>query len=563
MMLCFARFYLKVSVWGLFVGSTTAALHAFDPAKYISTKQPKPIFLFEGEALKDFTRNLKSFYFSLRKDQKSKQIEWNFLMQLVNTRVGLNLFGEKQLRKTGIDNRKKFGIILYEPKSRRKNIFQLLIPAKNPKKLYAWSKRNFLRKNKQSKKSVQKIQTVKELKKGEFLQVVLQENQFYLARGKNHISFSNDKNIALSGVQTHENNLRKSEAYQLFAKSFSIPKKGRLGIFFATNEIFSLLKQVPWIPYFKISHPPMNMILANTRFIGGEINSHSKQFSLLMRHALKKDFFKKNDKKMIDFQLDFLDHKAGLNPLGLGSLKLDHNTNKKALHLSGLFHPERIWSYLDRAYFLNLGRILPVRGAAQTFKPIFQPHLKGNISIIVWGLLPGRFSLSLKDMDFVGSLGLKSGSADKIKKNLERKLKTAFTRYRLRLTKEKIKNQYDLWGIQWSESIRRQNILRKFYILFYKDQFNIFSGRKNIARFLGSKGPDIIQQNKATLSAGSKESSGVILVDIDRIYQLVSKSNLGMLFPQYVGYIKELKDLVIHSFQKENSVFSELKLIIK
>ena len=563
MMLCFARFYFKVSVWGLLIGSNITAIHGFDPVKYIATKQQKPIFLFEGEALKDFTKNLKTFYFSLRKNQKSKQVEWNFLMERINSNAGLNIFGEKQLRKTGIDNRKKFGIILYKPKNRRKNIFQLLIPAKDPKKLYTWSKRNFLRKNKRSKKSVQKIKTVKELKKGEFLQVVLKKNQFYLAKGKHHISFSNDRNIALSGVQTHENNLSKSEAYQLFAKNFSTPKKGRLGRFFATNEIFVFLKQVPWIPYFKISHLPMKMILANTRFIGGEVISHSKQFSLLMKHAFKKDFFKKNDKKMIDFQLDFLDAKANLSSLNMGSLKLDHNTSKKVLHLSGLFHPERIWYYLNRAYFLNLGSILPVRGVAQTFKPIFQPHLKGNISIIVLGLLPGRFSLSLKDMDFVGSLGLKSGSADKIKKNLERKLRTAFTRYRLRLTKEKTKNQYDLWGIQWNESIRRQNILRKFYILFYKDQLNIFSSRKNIARFLGSTGSDIIQQNQTILSAGSKESSGIILVDIDRIYQLVSKSNLGALFPQYVGYIKELKNLVVHSFQKENSVFSELKLIIK
>ena len=534
-----------------------SVVFAFEPAKHVFNTNDRLLLFLEGENLKSFRKGFKSFYFSLREDAKNKKIEWNFLVQWLTSKIGFNLFNTKEARKIGIDNRHKFGFAMYKPSRGRGNGVQLLIPTSNADKFYLWFKNYFTKKTREVNQSSLNL---RELKKGNLLQISFGKKRFYLAKSVAHVSFSNNQTIAIQGTQVRKNNLINSEIYKLFIKYLK-KNKGHLASFLATPSIFSSMSQLSWFPFFKLNTSNTKIILKNTKLIHGEISVNSDGFNLSMRHLLQKKFLKKDDKKMIDFQLDFIT-KSDKNALEIGSLKLDKSENHKMLHLTGIFNPQYLWAYLDKIPFLNLAKLLPLKRPSRLLKKIFASSIRGNVSIIIMRPLPGRLSFNLHDTDFIASIGLKKETQKKIKAKLEKFLKNSFKRYGFQLRKDNHDKQR-LWELTWSERVKKQILPRKLYVFFHDDTLSIVSTKKSIGNFLDNQGDDVIEQNSDILSAGKQETSGLILFDVDQIYRFVSKSSLGLLFPQYVGYIKNIKSLIFHSFQKNDTIFSEFKVRLK
>ena len=134
------------------------SLFSFEPAEHVSVKDSKKkiLLFFETNSIQNTLSNLKSFYFSLRKQAKTKEIEWNFLVQLVTSRIGINLLDINTLKKIGVNTRGKLGMVIYHSlqKSLQKKPVKILIPINNSKKFYTYLKRVF-------KQRVKKLQSPK------------------------------------------------------------------------------------------------------------------------------------------------------------------------------------------------------------------------------------------------------------------------------------------------------------------------------------------------------------------------------------------------------------------
>ncbi len=557
------KFFLNTIIFILCSAKIIASAPTFEPAKYIENITPKDknIFLFlEGKNLKSFTKQLKLFYFSLRRGSRNKTIEWNSLVRWINSKTGLSLFENKKIQKMGIDNHLKFCLILYKSPIKIQGTIQLLIPALNSNKLYKYLKKYLYNRTQSNIKILDKV---RELQKNKLLELSIGRHLFYLVKGTHHIILGNNKKMALKSTQIQKNNLYKSTIYQLFKKESSVKRKGHLASFFANSGLFNYIKKIRWFPFFKSYTPKTKLLLANTKLISGEVAVTSNQFNLSIQHLFETTFLEQGDKQIFDFELDFFKKKQGDYSVKIGSLKLDKNTDKKILHFTGLFNPKYIWHYQNKIPFINLYKIFPKNKIAQPLKKMLQFYLRGNISIIIIKPLAQRLPLHLQDTHFIANIGLKQILSKKTKKRLEYLLQKMLTNYKFQFIKETYKNKHDLWKFHWNERIKGQIISKTFFLLFHNAQLSILSKRENIDKVLNNSGKNVIKKHNNILSANTQESSGLILVDVNQLYDIINKSGLGALFPQYLSYIRRVKTLLIHSFQRKNSVFSEFKIILQ
>ena len=401
----------------------------------------------------------------------------------------------------------------------------------------------------------------------------------------------------MGAASPQNQSLKDSPAYKQLIQDFSKEKKkGSLACFLLNQKAFGVLGALPIIKstsFFRTDSIRAKLLLDQTVMIGGHLVSTPQKLGILVKHSLSKGFLK--DKKVIDFQFDFIDFTkiaSSKNGLSIRSLRLNHMQGKKVVHLSSLFHVDDFWNTLRKPGFLSVERLLTWSlgsGSKETqlysFKKVLQPHLKGNISVVLPEPAYITFPPSFDSLDFIISVGVKKRGASVLKKNIEKYLKKFFKLPQMKVKKE----NSQLWEVTWTDRTQSRQRQRKrqlsknknppltpprvtkSFFLFISDkdeELTITSQKKYLSMISRSskhknKKSNVIKANRNILSANAKETSGIVLIDLANIYSLLQKSQIGLMFPQYIDYLKYTNKIVIHSFQRGDDIYSELGLSLK
>ena len=109
----FYIYWLTVGILTQFLIQSLYSANSFEPAKYIPKQDKNFILFLETNSIEQTIANLRKFYFSLRRKQVNKEVEWNFLTKLLTSGFGFNPFNEARLKKLGVDPKGKIGVAIY------------------------------------------------------------------------------------------------------------------------------------------------------------------------------------------------------------------------------------------------------------------------------------------------------------------------------------------------------------------------------------------------------------------------------------------------------------------
>ena len=374
---------------------------------------------------------------------------------------------------------------------------------------------------------------------------------------------------------TIKDSLKNSMDYKAIQKDFPTSKI-RLGVFLLTRNFFRFTENLQMLSsFFNLNSPKTSMILKQTVRFGGEITANSKKNKISFKHSLKEKFLK--DKKIINFQFSFLETNSPKKLMSLGSLSTDRvntDSNNKILHISGIFNTSEMQSIPPVLEFFGKSRLFLEKNHLIELKNNIKNYLKGNISLVLFSPQDIIFPPDLKTIDFIMTFGINKNSVSILKKSLERVIRKMFRSNEVIIKKEglalwkitRLKNFKDKPKDSNRRSLPRENSKRSVSFFFYlkKGEFVVVSDKKYLSILNSDKNSkNIIRKNKKYLSGSAKETSGLVLIELKNIYRLLSRSQLGMMFPQYIDYLKNTDKIIIHSFQKKDDVYYDFGIFLK
>ena len=529
---------MKVFLLSGFLIST--GIHAFEPGMYVSTKYAKPFLYIETSSHKQFMRNLRAFYLSLRKGRKTGKSEWNTITKLLSSKIGFPLFNAKGLSKIGIDLNSKFAFITSQDPHSGKNVFQLFIPAKKPAKLF-----NFI------KRSSPKPQ---ELKSG----VLLKRNAAFIAKGREHIIFANIKKYALSAVRPAKNNLTEIADYKIMQKKFKIHSSqvARFILFEKSFDILSLITRF-FTPTRKKDHSSEARVSRLVRAMGGEFNIDKRGIDANLRYIMNENFFK--DKVLSD--LSFRVKPKDISGPRLGGLAPDHFKGKKMVYFSALIDPALTFSRSRVNLFFKPKDTAIYYNA---IKQISKEYLRGDIAGVVSNYVGKMPTNDLSQWEISLSFGLKDNvNIQSLQKDIETTLNNGVRRSKTKLIKSQFQNRplWELKTLAVSPSSTKKN--RSLFFLFQPKELSIFTQKRNARSFLAKKGNSIIKSKERLLKIKEENVVGFLLCDLSFIYNRLRRSALAQTFGMYLAYFENLDKVLGFVSQGNESIKLNLKILLK
>ena len=173
------------------------------------------------------------------------------------------VFRVNELRKMGVDIKAKFSLLVFQGDQNNKHSYQFIVPVKDPDLFF-----HSMRKSKTH---------LKEIKKG----VLLKSKYAFVAKGKKHLVFSDEKKYAMEGLKLAKNDLIKRTDYKIIQKTFR-KHPYQVARFFIFKE--ALKKQPLLKSFFSVSggnaHLLNREIDHHIHAVGGEFNINQEHFAL-------------------------------------------------------------------------------------------------------------------------------------------------------------------------------------------------------------------------------------------------------------------------------------------
>ena len=507
----------------LFLLSVTV-LYTFEPRVYISTKGKKPFFYIETDQYKQFLNSVKTFYFSLRKGRERKYIilEWNTLTRLASGKFVFPIFKIDELRKMGVDVKGKFALLVFQGNQLKKTSYQFMVPVRDADL--------FFRSMKKSKKHF------KEIKKGS----LLKSKYAFVAKGKKHVVFSDEKRYALEGLKFARNDLIKRTDYRLIQKTFKKHsyQAARFFIFKEALKEWLLLKSFLSLPRYDPSSPE-GQIDHHVHAAGGEFNIDQDHFALRGQLIINKKFLANN---VLFSDLSFRPGNSPHPPPEFDKLRLDHFSGPVMAYISLL---------LDFENF-SLSKNLPINTADLNFIENIKKYLNGNSSIIVSDYTSNSLSFDINSWEAYFSVGLKKNADIKDLQNILLKtFNTGKKKSMIKLIKTSLQGM-PLWEIKYTRSHpRKLKKSKSIFMLFRPEEINILSKKPSAKFLVFKKKKTLLQSNKELLRIKKTENIfSFLFVDIALIYNKIRRSSFARAFSNYLSYLKNIQS--IHAYFTKN-----------
>ena len=532
-----AVFIMRIFFLSVFL--SLAGIHAFEAGTYISTTYAKPLAYVEIGSHKQFVKNLKAFYFALRKGRKTTKTEWNSITRLVSSKITFPIFDAKKLRQIGIDLNFKFVLIALQDPDSGKEELQFFIPAKKPDSVF-----NFMKKSNPRPR---------ELKRG----LLLKRKNIFIAKGRNHIVFATKRKYALSGIRPAKNSLTQRADYRIIQKEFKSHSSqvARFILFEKSLDLSSVVQF--FFPTGKYDRSSSGKgISRHIRAIGGEFNVDNKGLYTNLRYIVDEKFFK--DKTLYD--LGFRVIPKNKPKPRLGNLGSDHFKGEKIAYVSMLLDTSLFYSLLEKKFLVGSGNT----AIRNKLKQIFQNYIRGDISGILSNYIGQSPMLDLLQWEFYLSFGLKDNvNVQDLQKTLEPIIGGMAKKTKIKLRKSRFQN-HPLWEVKnLKGSPKGTRLNQSLFFLFQPKELNIFTQKRNAISLLTKKGNSLIKSNERLLKTKEENMVFFLLINIDFMYRKIKQIPFAQAFSMYLTYFKNLDAVLGFVSQKRKSIELYFKILLK
>ena len=531
---------MRIFLLSVFLVSAT--VHAFEPGKYVSTQNVTPVAFIEISSHKQFVRNLKAFYFSVRKGSKTTRPEWKTFTNIMSSKIGFpDFFDTKKLRRIGIDLNSKFALMITKEYGNDKETSRLFVPAKDPAKLF-----DLLRKTKPKPK---------ELKKG----VLLKHEAVFIAKGKEHIVIANTRQQALSSLLPARKNLTQREDYKIIQKEIRQHSSqiARIMLFHKIFDLSSMLTS--FLTSLRVGLSTRMEIYKHIQAIGGELTGGKKGISFNLKYLTDGNFLKDKVVSGLDFKVTSKNRSI----LRLGNLSADYFKREKFAYVSVLLNPILSYSVFKKNILPQLfsnAKNIEIQNSA---KEIFKNYFRGDISFVVSDYMGRGPTINPLRWNFYLSIGLKDNVNTR---NFQEAMKLVFDktkRKNIKLIKGRFQN-HPFWEFKINKSASKvAQEDQSLFLLFQPNELTIFTRKRDAKSLLTKKGSSIIKLKERQIKIQEKEMVFFLLVDMDYIYDRLSRSALTKALGAYLAYLKNFDTALGFISQDKRKIEFDFKILLK